>query len=320
MSLLLRGILFASLIAGDAAAQAPRTLKPKPVPIRKTAPAQVWKATPTPPKRVTKKPVSQPVARKTAPPPPAKPAVRIMPPAAPVVNEAYVRLNSLGMKFVRFGEIEVCVWPVRVSDFAAFARDTGVSVPKPVFVQGPDHPVVNVTWREAVKFCDWLTAAERSAGLLPNDREYRLPDDREWSSFAGLGAETGDTPEARDLGVLNVYPWGAEWPPPRGAGNFSDEDFASTGVAADNLDGFRHTSPVGRFDPNGAGLHDLAGNVAEWCRDAWNEKTRDRVLRGSSWFNGALPMSLMSSARVRAGTERASDSIGFRVVISPVRR
>ena len=108
-------------------------------------------------------------------------------------------VNSLGMRFVRYGELAVCIWPVRVGDYKYFGRATGTpAVPVASFVQGPDHPVVNVTWKDAVRFCEWLTESERLSGRLSADREYRLPTDREWSTFAGLGTESGATPEARD--------------------------------------------------------------------------------------------------------------------------
>ncbi len=277
------------------------------------------------PKKASKTPAAP--ARKAVPKPAVKPKVgkgtqkpelpakgNPSPPLSP-----YSSVNGLGMKFVRIGALEVCIWPVRVRDFAVFARASGHgAAPRAGFAQTADHPVVNVTWKDAVNFCEWLTESERVAGRLPAGREYRLPTDREWSLLVGLGEEAGATPEARDLSVRDVYPWGLGWPPPSGAGNFAGEESGLDAWIPGYRDDYPNTAPVGSFAPNAAGIFDIAGNVSQWCRDQWNQKSRDRVLRGSSWFNGAIPLSLLASLRVRASGEMAGDSIGFCVVIAPV--
>src|SRR6185369_8074087 len=132
-------------------------------------------------------------------------------------------VNSLGMKFVPVGDALFSIWQTRVKDFEVFAKAPptlkSTSWREPGFKQGPEHPVVNVTWDEARLFCNWLTARERKEGLIGPNQEYRLPTDREWSTAVGLREEPGPTPEARDIGVADVYPWGTRWPPPAGAGN-----------------------------------------------------------------------------------------------------
>ena len=77
--------------------------------------------------------------------------------------------------------------------------------------------------------------------LLPPDRlnqTVRLPSDAEWSLAAGLPAESGATPKEKHMGVKGVYPWGSEWPPPAGAGNYE---------ASLKLHSFDGTAPVGSF-------------------------------------------------------------------------
>ena len=170
--------------------------------------------------------------------------------------------------------------------------------------QETTHPVVNVSWEDANAFCAWLTKKELAAGKITANQRYRLPTDVEWSVAVGLGRETGSTPEAKDMGVKDVYPWGKEWPPPKGAGNYADTacklEFgpkykAKTGndltVIEGYTDGFTYTSPVGSFAANKDGLHDMGGNVWEWCEDWYDPAAKAyRVLRGASWAT-AIPTS-----------------------------
>jgi formylglycine-generating enzyme required for sulfatase activity len=225
--------------------------------------------------------------------------------------------NSLGMKLLPVGDVEFCIWQTRVKDFDVFAKAVNLKSSAwkgPGFKQTPDHPVVNVTWIEAVAFCKWLTEREHKDGTLPANQYYRLPTDIEWSRAVGLAEETGKTPEARDMGISDVYPWGNQWPPPPRSGNYTGEETGSDVAIKGYDDGFPWTSPVGSFPPNRAGLYDMGGNVWQWCMDAWNNDSRAKVLRGASWYNGALKLSLLSSCRVHASPDSSTDNYGFRIV------
>lgn len=227
-------------------------------------------------------------------------------------------VNSLGMKFAPVGDTQFSVWQTRVKDFEVFAKSVNLKSTTwkgPGFKQGADHPVVNVTWQEAIAFCKWLTEKERREGLLQPTHYYRLPADLEWSNAVGLSDETGDSPEARDMGVSDVYPWGTQWPPPPGSGNYTGEETGSDVAIKGYDDGFAWTSPVGSFPPNSLGLYDMGGNVWQWCMDQWNKETKDKVLRGASWYNGALKLSLLSSCRVHAAPDNSTDNYGFRIVL-----
>jgi formylglycine-generating enzyme required for sulfatase activity len=131
-----------------------------------------------------------------------------------------------------------------------------------------DHPLVNVTWHDAVAYCRWLT---KTTG-----RSYRLPSEAEWEK-AARGTDG------------RIYPWGDE-PPDENRCNFGG-----------NVEG---TTPVGAYSPQGDSLYgcvDMAGNVWEWCatrdgksypydvlEDEWSDDYLQgdavRVLRGGSWF------------------------------------
>ena len=100
-----------------------------------------------------------------------------------------------------------------------------------------NHPVVEVSWYGAAAYAQFYGK--------------RLPTEAEWER-AARGTFVGE-------GEYMTYVWGDDWPPPEGAGNFSGYD-----------DGYWETAPVGSFDPNSYGLHDMAGNVVEWCADEYN--------------------------------------------------
>ncbi len=215
-------------------------------------------------------------------------------------------INTLGMKFVPVPETHVsfCVHETRKKDYAAYAAanpgvdDQWKSASKdgaPVS-EGDDYPVCCVSWPEANAFCAWLSKKE--------GRAYRLPTDREWSFAVGVGtdesATSGMTPAMLSGKVAGRYPWGSDWPPPSGAGNFNDLTFQSKFPTLPVIEGYTDdyatTSPVMTFKPNQLGLYDLAGNVWEWCADLWDSTSSERVIRGGAW-NSSGRGDLNSSGR-----------------------
>ncbi len=255
------------------------------------------------------------IGKPAAATPPPEAAIKL--PGSTPAPDAAAPVNSLGMKFVPVGETQFSVYLTTVKNFEAFASATGLKSEtwkNPGFKQGPEHPVVNVTWREADAFCKWLTDKERKAGLLKASEAYRLPTDLEWSKAVGLPAEHGATPEERDMGVQDVYPWGTAWPPPAGAGNYAGEETPTDIPIPGYNDSFANTSPVGKFQVNAAGLYDMGGNVWQWVGDFWNGENRAKTLRGGSWYNGAIPLSLLSSCRISSSPDTLHDTYGFRIV------
>jgi formylglycine-generating enzyme required for sulfatase activity len=220
-------------------------------------------------------------------------------------------VNSLGMKFVPVAGTKVLfsIWDTRVQDYRAYAKanpgiDTGWKIPD--FKQGEDHPVLKVSWYDAKAFCAWLTKKERKSGVIGKDQEYRLPADAEWSVAVGTGK----------------YPWGNQWPPPKGAGNYDPSL---------KVDGYPCTSPVGSFAANQYGLYDMGGNVWQWCEDWYRSDMNAKaspvkstegkdaaakkyhVVRGAGW-GGFGPDRLLSSFR-SPGLYGRDDFTGFRCVL-----
>jgi eukaryotic-like serine/threonine-protein kinase len=231
-------------------------------------------------------------------------AARLDKKLSPVRGEVWQ--NSLGMRFVPVGDWHISAWETRLRDWAAFCVATNRRPVGTDFRQSENDPVVKVNWNDAMEFCQWLTEKERRENFLDETESYRLPTDREWSEAAGLPNESGKTPEERDGRVRNQFPWGEQWPPPRGAGNY--------GMIEGRSDGFTATAPAGSFAPNSSGIYDLGGNVWEWCFDLYKPGSRWGVLRGGSWSNSQRSELLTSYRNVIDRSER--DVIyGFRCVL-----
>jgi len=164
-------------------------------------------------------------------------------------------------------------------------------------LNAPNQPVVGVTWFDAVAFADWLTQV---TGV-----PHRLPYEKEWEAAARGGL------------VSEPYPWGRQAPDADGVyrANYYPNAFDD--------DGFRLTAPVGSFPPNGFGLSDMAGNVAEWCLNHFFDAAsrgpftnpEARVLKGGSWYSRARD--LRSAARRFAAPQNADGFIGFRIIRAP---
>ncbi len=228
--------------------------------------------------------------------------------------------NSMEMEFVPVGKsLMVSIYETRVMDFDVYRHDVAPAGGKPAvgFDQDPDHPVVGVSLKDAKNFCQWLTEKERVLGRIGQDEEYRLPTDLEWSQMAELSDETGETPERRDSKVREHFPWGADWPPPPGSGNFADKSAKGRYVLKGYDDGFEKTSPVGEYKANSLGIYDLAGNVWEWVSDAYSGDTGLQVVRGGAWNVSERDLLLTSYRNAVPPTIREG-LYGFRCVLSKV--
>lgn len=219
--------------------------------------------------------------------------------------------NPLGMEFVPvpgltavlFGKTEATIGAVN-----AWRKAVGKPPAEPTrFTSTPNHPAVSVSWDDATAFCAWLTEQDTLNKLLPPGARYRLPSDIEWSTAAGLKDETGADPASRHLGNKTLYVWG-EWPPKS----------LSVNLDAPNIPGFQdshsYTAPVGSLAPDARGLHDLGGNVSEWCADEWPGATGERVVRGGSWLLSS-PDALLASARLHFSQRFTRYDLGFRCVL-----
>ncbi|MCA3010326.1 MAG: SUMF1/EgtB/PvdO family nonheme iron enzyme [Phycisphaerales bacterium] len=176
----------------------------------------------------------------------------------------------------------------------------------PSFFQGssypnaPQRPVEQVSWNNARAYCQALTTAEQAAGRVPPGYEYRLPTDAEWEYCCRAGTTT-------------------EW--------HTGTSLTTTQANCDNTLG--QTAVVGSYAPNAFGLHDMHGNVYEWCLDNMIYYTPApetdpfvtgtylpiRVVRSGNWSNQSIFS--RSASRWGAIPATANSGLGFRVVLAP---
>jgi formylglycine-generating enzyme required for sulfatase activity len=196
-------------------------------------------------------------------------------------------------------------YEVTMREYAAFRQATGHrALPAEVadYAPGEKHPVVGVSWDDAVAYCRWAGKA--------------LPTEAQWEK-AARGTDR------------RLYPWGNEPVTGRRA-NYCDArcEFEWKDTNAD--DGYRFTAPVGSY-PAGAspyGLQDLAGNVPEWVQDWYDPDyyrrspernpvnttpTEFRVLRGGGWLDP--PAGLRAANRGGVAPDDRGTNVGFRCVL-----
>jgi len=237
-------------------------------------------------------------------------------------------VNSLGMRLVPVqDDLMVAAWETRVSDYAAYVKAAKVKAPpSPSFPQERNHPVVFVSRGDAEAFCAWLTVRERQQERISEDDTYRLLTDLEWSFVAGLEENPGHLPSERELRQVELFPWGASWPPDKAGfkvGNLADQTAArAVDMRRDRTlfnydDGYAKTSPVGSFPSNEFGLYDLAGNVHEWVSDDYRGAGEYGVLRGGGW-NSAEKEHLYVIHRNVVRPSKSGNAYGFRVALAKV--
>lgn len=179
--------------------------------------------------------------------------------------------------------------------------------PYPSRFEGDNLPVENVSWYDAVEFCQRLS--------IYTGNEYRLPSEAEWEYACRAGTTTpfhfGETIATDHANYNGTYVY----------------DQGRKGVYR------KKTTPVDLFLPNSFGIYDMHGNVWEWCQDYWHSDyihapkdsspwtqggdPKYRVLRGGSWYG--LPEFCRTAFRYFNQPEYRNDIVGIRVVCSSLR-
>ena len=196
---------------------------------------------------------------------------------------------------VNVAAFSVAKYEVTFEEYDRFARATGRRLPYDESWGRGGRPVINVSWDDARAYARWLTEQ--------TGQTYRLPSEAEWEYFtrAGSAASFWWHDDSNNLHA-NCFDCGSEW---------------------DSL----RTAPVGSFEANDFGLHDVTGNVQEWTSDCYHGSYHGAPVDGSSWQfpecvmrvvrGGAYtsPLdSLRSAKRSQYDQDTRLDNLGFRVV------
>jgi uncharacterized caspase-like protein len=190
-------------------------------------------------------------------------------------------------------------FPVTVADYELCVRAGGCDK-RDVTEMGADkHPAINVSWRDALKYTQWLSQRTKQT--------YRLPSEAEWLEAIDAGRYVGEGATRQAVPFVECR-----------SGNGYDRSAALVAgfpwrESACN-DGFPQTSPVGVFLPNAIGMYDWAGNVWQWtstCADPSKSPCEKYVLKGGSW---ASPLTALTpQAVLNAEPTLAGSTMGFRV-------
>ncbi len=192
-------------------------------------------------------------------------------------------------------DIAMSKFQVTVEDYMLFAQAIGVEMPEEKHVHlGLNVPIRRLTWLSATAYCKWLSEGEGKTFRLPTEAEW------EYACRAGSNAKYCFGDDASELGDYAWYKENSE----------------------------KVTHDVGLKKPNAWGLHDMHGNIWEWCVDRYAENyaevsndgsaymvasERGMVLRGGAW--SGIPDNLRSYSRINLGASSRNYFVGFRVVV-----
>ena len=175
-------------------------------------------------------------------------------------KDAFAREEEQSQIEVELEEFYMARYPVTVAQFKNFVETSGYKPNNPKCLDGlSNHPVVKVTWYDAIAYCNWLANKLHNIPNVPPELRYgwqvTLPSEAEWER-AARGTDG------------RIYPWGNEFDPNK---------------ANTRESGVNYTSAVGCF-PSGVsqdGLHDMSGNVWEWTNSMWSKDLNNHDLAQS---------------------------------------
>lgn len=184
---------------------------------------------------------------------------------------------------------------ITFDEYDLFASNTGRNLPNDKGWGRGQRPVINVSWNDAMDYTKWLTEQ--------TGKQYRLPSEREWEYAAKAGTQTD-------------YWWGYKL----------EQGKANCGACGSQWDG-KKTAPIGSFDSNAFGLHDVIGNVMEWTISCFHASYQGAPAYGQIWEGGNCSRRIVRSSSYRTyknslrvtkrhdyNPRTRMDTLGFRIV------
>lgn len=198
----------------------------------------------------------------------------------------------------------VSKYEVTFAEYERFAQSESLPLPGDNKWGRADRPVINVSWEEASEYARWLSQQ--------TGKSYRLPTEAEWEYVAKVGKNT-------------AYWWGNDVRDAKNKANcrrYCDSEF--TGVFTSK------TAPIGSFDANPFGIHDIAGNVAEWTTDCYKGDYQGASSSGRAYDQDNCPARVIRGGSMRDGAEDITsfkrryqpqhtlhEDVGIRLVVEP---
>ena len=196
---------------------------------------------------------------------------------------------------VKVGKFAMSKNEITFAEYEKFAAAAGRKIPDNQYLDKATHPVYFVTWDDAFYYTKWLTEQ--------TGHKYRLPSESEWEYAAGAGK-------------TSPFWWGFNEEPNRG-------HCFGCGTSFDP----RKPTKVGSFGANPFGVHDTAGNIAEWVADCWHDTYNGAPTDAGTWEGGdcvyriarggaysSPPQSIRHAKRDRYKSDQTYDHIGIRLV------
>ncbi|MEE9552515.1 MAG: SUMF1/EgtB/PvdO family nonheme iron enzyme [Gammaproteobacteria bacterium] len=199
---------------------------------------------------------------------------------------------------VNIKKFAISKYEITFTEYDKFAKATGRKLPDNLYMEREIHPVIFVSWDDAYNYTKWLS---KQTG-----KKYRLASESEWEYAASGGTNTpfwwGFKEEA---GKAHCFGCGTGFDP-------------------------RKPAKIGTFKPNQFGLHDTAGNVAEWVYDCWHDNYKDAPSDNEVWEGGdcsyrgarggsfiSPPQSIRRMKRDKFKSDSAYDHVGIRILRDP---